>query len=69
MSWAPTVTQVTELGVEKRCPKCGEYLPADAEFWHRNSASKDGLYSYCKACCYDRHHKRWLSKVKERNSK
>src|SRR6266581_4091502 len=43
--------------VNKRCPKCSQYLPRD-EFY-RNAAQSDGLAPYCKACwralCRARH--------------
>jgi 5-methylcytosine-specific restriction endonuclease McrA len=34
----------------KRCSKCGENKPRTNEFFHRNCASKDGLYHRCKTC-------------------
>jgi hypothetical protein len=34
-------------GVEKLCPKCGEWWPADAEFFYQNHGR---LHSWCKAC-------------------
>lgn len=37
----------TEYGPERRCSKCGEYWPADDEFFHR---CRTGLASACKAC-------------------
>lgn len=41
---------VTELGEEKRCIACGEYWPADAEFFDRKISSRDGLTPRCIAC-------------------
>lgn len=38
--------------VTKKCSKCGRTLPADK--FHKNSKSKDGLYSYCKDCTKER---------------
>jgi hypothetical protein len=32
---------------EKRCTKCGEYWPADLEFFSRK---QNGLHSWCRAC-------------------
>lgn len=37
----------TELGLEKRCSVCGDYWPADTEFFYAKGA---GLMSCCKAC-------------------
>ena len=38
----------TEIGVEARCTKCGDYWPADAEFFYLD---RDGRpHSWCKAC-------------------
>lgn len=43
--------QQTELGIEKLCPRCKEYWPADTEFFHLSSGNYgDGLYTYCRAC-------------------
>ena len=39
----------TGLGKEKLCKKCGEYWPADEEFFFKGNDS-DGLHSWCKAC-------------------
>lgn len=38
-------------GPERRCVRCGEYWPADTEFFYRRG---DGLHSWCKACCTER---------------
>lgn len=44
-----------ELGVQKRCPRCGEFWPAmDDDFWppiHRRGRQE--FHSWCKACCYE----------------
>lgn len=37
----------TELGREARCSKCGEYWPADAEFFYM---LRGRPHSWCKAC-------------------
>jgi hypothetical protein len=38
----------TEIGLECRCARCGDYWPADSEFFH---LTPRGLpHSYCKAC-------------------
>lgn len=37
--------------LERRCSCCGDYWPADAEFFFRNpQRSADGLHVWCKAC-------------------
>lgn len=38
----------TEIGLEKKCGRCGEYWPADGEFWY--SEGTRGLSKWCKAC-------------------
>jgi hypothetical protein len=39
--------QTTEIGREARCIKCGEFWPADLEFFY----FKKGVpHSWCKAC-------------------
>jgi hypothetical protein len=38
---------------EKRCRKCGEFWPADTQFYSPDSSAKDGLHGQCKACCSD----------------
>ena len=37
----------SELGDEIQCAKCGEFWPADKEFFY---VSKGRLHSWCKAC-------------------
>lgn len=37
----------TELGTEAQCSLCGEYFPADSEFFF---SAKGKLHSWCKAC-------------------
>ena len=49
MSYAPIRT-LTELGEEKRCLTCGEYWPADHEFFELRPKSRDGLSPRCIAC-------------------
>lgn len=39
--------QQTDLGLERRCSCCGDYWPADAEFFDRKGG---WLTSTCKAC-------------------
>lgn len=43
----------TDLGLEKRCSRCGEYWPADTGFFLQRAESGDGLHNWCKACLAD----------------
>jgi len=45
-SMAPK-TKITELGTERRCTKCGDYWPDDAEFFY---TSRGKTQQPCKAC-------------------
>ena len=37
--------------LEKFCPRCEEWWPADREFWYTTGpAGKGKLHSWCKAC-------------------
>jgi len=45
-----TEVRETELGLEKRCRKCGEYWPLDGEFWHIQKRGVGGFNSVCRAC-------------------
>jgi len=47
---------VSELGLERRCLTCGEYWPADHEFYPTARSRKDGLSVRCIACV---HEKNW----------
>ena len=47
---------VTEIGSEKRCVSCGEYWPADTEFFEARIATRDQLATRCIACAKE---KRW----------
>ena len=38
---------------EKLCKKCGEYWPADSEFFYSQADTPDGLSRNCKACYAD----------------
>jgi hypothetical protein len=40
---------LTDLGLEKRCPKCDSYWPMDTKFWFA-SKTEDGLFAWCRAC-------------------
>jgi hypothetical protein len=49
------VWRVTWLGLERRCARCGEFWPADTEFWHPlKRADHIGLHSWCRACYGER---------------
>lgn len=39
--------------MEKKCKACGEIKPLTAEFWTRESNSKDGFRAVCKVCKYN----------------
>ncbi|MBU0592464.1 MAG: hypothetical protein KKH74_01875 [Gammaproteobacteria bacterium] len=43
----------TELGLEKRCSTCGEYFPADTEFFYAQAYRPEGLSCGCKACQHE----------------
>lgn len=42
---------LTDVGLEKRCSMCGDYWPADTEFFHVRDRS---LSSGCRACIAER---------------
>ena len=46
--------RLDEYGVlEKRCPDCGEFWPADTEFFQ--PGGRNSLSAYCKACRVERY--------------
>lgn len=54
----------------KTCTKCGQTFPATSEFFHRDSARRDGMEPWCKAChatysraYYEVHKKRKLAQA------
>lgn len=47
MTRRPRPTRETELGLEAKCMCCGEYFPADREFFYIN---KGVPHSWCIAC-------------------
>lgn len=49
-----------ELGLEKRCATCGDYYPADTEFFFAGSDG-DGLHCSCKDC-----HKQSYQRARQR---
>ncbi|MBH04008.1 MAG: hypothetical protein CMP08_07775 [Xanthomonadales bacterium] len=42
------------LGLEKLCTGCGDYWPADTEFFYAKRDDLAGLSSLCKACYRER---------------
>ena len=40
----------TELGAEKQCITCGEFWPADTEFFEPKQKTRDRLSTRCIAC-------------------
>lgn len=53
-------TAERQIGKQKRCTKCGEYWPADTEFFYRGNG-KDGLHTWCKACVNDETYRRRMA--------
>lgn len=41
---------ISEIGMEKQCITCGEYWPADAEFFEYAKKTRDRLSARCIAC-------------------
>jgi len=41
---------LSEAGREVLCSGCGEYWPADTEFFYSYWSAPSGLASWCKAC-------------------
>ena len=41
---------MTRLGLERRCTRCGEYWPADTEFFYFQPSACGGLNCYCHDC-------------------
>lgn len=50
MSIYPPLKASTELGIEKRCCSCGEFWPADVEFFNPMPSARDKLTPRCIAC-------------------
>lgn len=44
-----------EVETDKKCSKCGTYLPATAEYFYRDKNRKDGMDSWCKTCTKEYH--------------
>ncbi len=43
----------TALGLERLCNHCGEFWPADTEFFYSVPSQPGGLNEWCKACYRD----------------
>ena len=52
----------------KKCTKCGEWKPANAEYFDRNKTKKGGLDSQCKECVREYREKN-KEKIAERDRK
>lgn len=61
--WSPSYTarrlkegrvKFTELGREVPCTKCGEWLPAETEFFHACKSKPAGIHCWCRACYNER---------------
>ncbi len=44
------MSKLTDIGKEKRCITCGEYWPADTEFFEVSHKTRDRLSARCIAC-------------------
>lgn len=51
--------------MEKCCPRCTNYFPADLEHFYPDRTKKDKLSSYCRPC-RRAHSQNWLRENKER---
>jgi hypothetical protein len=47
---ATRTSRLTDIGPEKRCLTCGEYWPADLEFFDPAKSTRDRLSMRCVAC-------------------
>ena len=46
---ATVVDGEEELGVQRRCPRCGDWWPLDATFWISITDGRPG-HAWCRAC-------------------
>lgn len=53
-----SMSRLTDIGQEKRCLTCGEYWPADGEFFEPTKKTRDRLTARCIACIKE---KTWSS--------
>ena len=44
----------TELGTERRCTRCGDWWPEDADFFPARADRRGAFLSWCRACTYER---------------
>lgn len=42
--------RITDGMLEKRCGRCGDYWPADREFFYSSTQCACGLHTFCRAC-------------------
>lgn len=42
--------KITPIGLEGVCTVCGDFWPADSEFFYLNPSATTGLSPRCKAC-------------------
>ena len=49
-----------DIGLEQQCSSCGDWWPADAEFFYVRADRRRQLASVCRACTvhYQRHYNR-----------
>lgn len=46
----------TDIGIEKRCTRCGEFWPVDDEFYsHQRDQNGERASSYCRACFIEKY--------------
>lgn len=41
---------IIEDELHKKCSRCGDYWPADREFFYPSPQCRCGLHTYCRAC-------------------
>lgn len=54
---AAVVPEEVELGPQRRCTRCGDYWPADPEFFYTRRHGTE-LHSWCRACWGEWHRER-----------
>lgn len=54
---------------QKKCTKCGESKPANAEYFTKQKNGKFGLYSICRACCKQRDKERYADPTQKQKMK
>ena len=50
-----TIPGEEEVGVQKRCTRCGDWWPPDTDFWFlvTKARGRRTLHSWCRACNYE----------------